>query len=343
MNRLPMLVVSTMLIVFTACSNEVDPEQGDDPVLLAEASADPWAGEAVAATGHLKIQMPVGVIGEDRYWIYLNGRIVSAPKRNAWIDNDSSPVASDFSTVKLDGVGWSLRTAEGRFLSMSHENWAGSLDHYLKSGDLNHVFKLIDLTLPPGKYRVEVAFLNARLSASISSHWGSFPFVISKPYNVEVHSEKVTEIYPGVPDSFETSPVRLAEYSLVKRALCSQSNPAPPDLSRLEDVFARRNDDPVVKALDQASATHSPSEKVVSLDLPAEMGGLRTFDGTQISLLAQATADRYGLPTPDDVATCIGYFPQFTSSYDTYLKPIAVIEDELESFRRLGRDLNADQ
>ena len=335
MNRLPALVASAMLIVVMACKNEVESKQGDDPVLLAEASADPWAGEAVAATGHLKIQVPVGVVGEHRYWIYLNGRIVSAPQPKAGVDNDYYHAgSSNFMSTPLGG-GWDFWDADGKFLSISHEVWTDSLDHYLKSGDPRHIFKLIDLTLPPGKYRVELVFLSDMFGYS-----SSFPFVISHPYDVEVQSEKVTEIYPGVPDSFEqSSPVRAIGYP-PNGGLCFKSNPAPPNLTRLQNVISRFGADPVVKALEEASATYSPPEKVVSLNLPKEMGGLRTFDGTQISLIAQVPTYRYDLPTPKDVATCIGYFPQFSSSYDAYLKSIALVEKELESFRQLGTDLN---
>ena len=93
MHRLPAIVALAMLIVATACSNEVKSKQNGDPVLLAEAAAVPPEGDAFTATGHLKIQMPAGIVGEDRYWIYLNGRIVSAPQRGQqfWGHNTKLP------------------------------------------------------------------------------------------------------------------------------------------------------------------------------------------------------------------------------------------------------------
>ena len=345
MHRLPALIALAMLSMVVACAdetpNEIQSKQSGGPALL-PATAAPPDGEAMTADGHLKIQVPVGVVGEHNYWIYLNGRIASAPQSDEEINNDSYPFHSN-----SFGGGWNLQDEDYTiFLRMSHETWTESLDQYLKSGDREHVFKLIDLTLPPGNYRVELVF-----RSDLNGNSSSFPFVVSHPYDIEVQSEKVTEIYPGVPDSFEQHGTPRA--AVPTASLCVfwggaaylaaiGQTPRPPDVSQWKEVLDEFRADPVVKALQEASATYSPPEKVVSLNLPQDLGGARDFDGTQISIIATEIANRYEplLPSKEEVPRCIREFPQFSPPYNAYLQLINSVEGELESFRQLGRDLS---
>jgi hypothetical protein len=334
MGRLPILVALAMLAVLAACGSKPkskpDGNSVSGPIPLASAEAVPVGDESSQAPGHVKIWMPSGIVGNDRSWIYINGRIARGS-----ISGDDNAGPKSF-VASQAGEEWFVFDTEGVFLRTSHGEWTG-LDHYLQSGDRHHIFQPVDLTLAPGKYRIEAAFHTLS---------GTFPFLFGRPYDVEIQSGAVTQVYPGLPEGLVTVPILRAEAVDFQHGLCSRVKPAPPDISRLEDIYARFNNDPVVKALEEASATHSPSDKAVSLDLPADMGGVREFDGTQIGIIAGASADKYSLsslPTPQDVATCTGYFPQFSAAYAAYRKPIDVIEEEFESFRKLGRDLNAGQ
>jgi hypothetical protein len=315
------------------------------------ASAGPAETEAVRdpepASGKLKIWVPVGMVGGD-YWIYLDGRIVSAPPH--------ATTARDLFLVTRVDDGWQIWTQAGLALRMRHESY-GNLANYIastpgvstcrmeKAGDSCPLeeasrdgagfFQGFELSVQPDKYTVEVAFLSqGNTHGDTVSAPSSFPFVITQKYVVDVGRGQAPEIYVGVPDGWSD---RTAAQAMPVRRLCPQSA-SPPDDIQLQGWLKRYMDDPMVGVLRGADTS---SKSVVILDLPPAQGGEREFDGSQIRYIAQAISRVGYLPEHSEVAECRELFPQFSRSYSAYDKMLSVVDSDLERFHRLGRTLGS--
>jgi hypothetical protein len=286
------------------------------------------------APGSLKVWVPAGMVGNN-YWIYINGRIVDAPPHGT-----TSPARRDFNVVPLskgDGpTGWAILNAQGLILKMHHEDY-DDLISYIDSASLDplHLFQEFDLSLPPGKYTVEVAFLSEVSSAGSAGSSISFPFVITRKYVADINTGQTTRLYPGVPDKWSTVHEIPA---LAARRLCPEgAAPSPPDDIQFQRWVKEYLDDPTVRALHGADAF---SKHFVVLDLPPALGGERDFDGSQIRYIANAISARHNLPDHAEVAVCMNLFPQFSQSYAGYDKMIsATIGKDFERFQKLASDL----
>ena len=299
-----------------------------------------------SALGTLKVWVPAGMIGDD-YWIYLNGRLRSAPPHGP-----TNPRSSSFITVALGGIGsdgsrkpnegWELWTRDGLALRMRHENFDGLLTKYLDppAEDALHIFQVYELQLRPGQYTLEIAILS-RGGPNVSPYTvNSFPFVVTQKYVADIQSGQVTKLYPGVPDDW--SETRVVQALSVDR-LCRDGQ-APPDTDQLEGWLTEYVNDPMVKALRGASPSSlSPLKGVVVLNLPLAQGGSRDFDSSQITYIVDAIRDRGYLPSHSEIATCRGRLPQFSRSYEAYDKMISSIDTDIESFRKLAADLKPDR
>jgi hypothetical protein len=294
-----------------------------------------------SAIGNLKIWVPAGMIGDD-YWIYVNGHLTSAPPHGPAI-----PKSKDFLTIQSGYVGsggvmtrrdgWDLWTGDGLALAMRHEEYDNRLIPYINAGDKLHVFQVVELPLAPETYTIEVALY----SPSYSDHTErSFPFVITRKYVVEVRPGQTTQLYPGVPDDWDS----LGFYpARAVRGLCNVGA-APPDVdelkrlvTQLEGIVRAYMDDPMVKllrGLDRPSLSR-PKGTVV-LDLPPAQGGPRELDATQVRAIAGAISARHAFPDRSAITECQRRFPQI-EAYAAYGKMIGDIESDMESFFNVGK------
>ncbi len=297
-----------------------------------------------SAAGKLKIWVPAGMIGDD-YWIYLNGRLRSAPPRGP------DPRNQNFITVPLGNVGsggnqvregWEIWTAQGSVLRMRHEEYDNRLNNYINSpaGDTLHFFRAVELSLPPEKYTVEILILSRGTGPGGNYSGSSFPFVITRKYVVDVRPGQMAQIYPGVPDAW--SDVRAIP--AVRAYRVCPGGPVAPDVEQLQSWARGYMDDPVLQTIRGAGAsTRARRKGVVVLDLPPEQGGEREFDGGQVGHMLNAVLAQHELPNHSDVADCQKRYPQFSQSYAVYDKIISDIDKDIESVRKLAADLQRDR
>jgi hypothetical protein len=298
--------------------------------------------------GRLKIWVPAGIVGDD-YWIYLNGSIVRSPPRVP-TDRRRRDIMTDQTGNQNvgRGDGWVIE-AQGYRLEIHHEDYdndfhlpddcdmkRGGTGCYLSaaSGDTQHLFQAFQLSLPPGKYTVEIAMLPVE-QARGNSGYSSFPFVITRKHVVDVRPDDKTQLDVGVPDDWIDSP----RGGPLLPVFCPDS-PYPPNgyyVDRLRGYM----DDPIVKAL-QYVADES-SQGVVVLHLPQAQGGEREFDGKQITYIADAIAHLYRHASHREVEECRSKFPEFAPAYTEYDELISVVDNDIARFRKLAANLERSQ
>lgn len=291
-----------------------------------------------SAVGVLKIFVPAGVIG-DNYWIYLNGHIVSAPPHS------TTDPKQGLVTIRTKD-GWEIYSKRGLELRTHHGEWDGSiLNHYYgvhpewdgptmdryfsdQGGwDPQHIFQAVERRIEAGTYAIELVIL--------SSSRSSFPFVINGGYRRDVQPGQTEKISPGIPDDWSDTPEYLAV-----TALCGGSS--PPDTDQVISWVKAYKDDAVVKLLRAAAVTvslRSQPERVVVLNLPAEQGGPREFDASQVRHIVNGISYRHKRYSLRDIAACESRYPLNSSSYTAYGKVISDIDNDIESFRKLAVEL----
>jgi hypothetical protein len=308
----------------------------------ADAQAHP-ANHARSAVGTLKVWVPASVIGDD-YWIYANGKIVSAPPRSPALPKGGIvPVRQDKSSSHPRG--WGLWSKNGFILGMHHEEY-DDLIAYIGSASLDpeHIFRETDLPLRPGHYTVELAIHSP---VSLPSHPANtydespFPFLFTRRYEVDIRAGEATRLYPGIPDNWGAP--QFAAPAMAPRWV-SSSQSAPPSVDALQILVNEYMNDRMVKLLRGVDAAILSQPKgAVVLDLSEEEGGPREFDKYQVRIFADAIAARRKVPQHGDIAELRRHYPQWSPSYDAYDKVITVIDNDLESLRKLGAPLHPDQ
>jgi hypothetical protein len=290
-----------------------------EPLAVSSTGADP----ASAGAGTLKIFIP-RMAGDD-YWIYLNGHLVSAPPHGVPTGE------SDFVYVAVKS-GWEIWDQKGLRLTMSNESFRG-LDEFLNSGGnaAQQFFQPVVMKLDAADYTVEVVM------SSEHKFYGpgesSFPFVVTRKYETSVRGGDTEQVYIAVPDNYLSG---VAAAAAINRA-CPGGSAAAPDLDWLQKTMNEYGADPMVRALQRAAATQgSQSQNVVMLDLPSSQGGPREFDRNQIGRIVSVIAANHRLPSHGDVAACMDKAPQFSRAYTQYDRLLTVVDQEMESFRKLA-------
>jgi len=327
--KLRSLAIATAFAALAACG----PGQ-KEPSHTTASSSQPAAREAVPAqAGSLKVWVPAGMWAPARtggadYWIYVDGHIAGAPPHEAMHAYGSM----DIVVVKANG-GWEIWNAHGKVLGMAHEDWDNRLDGYINSNppDPLHIFQATEIPLPPGKYTVQGMMQSNTVGTG-------FPFVLTRTYSVEVRPGQPTQLYMAVPDGW-TDPGLATFTARQIRAFCPTTSAAP-DVNELQSQASEYLDDPMVTLLVQASSSvRTPSQRVVTLALPAAEGGPREFDGTAIADIAQSIESRNSFPSQDEIARCATEYPEYAQPYRAYGQTIAVIDQDVESFFKLAKDL----
>jgi len=292
------------------------------------------ASSASSATGKLKIFVPVGMVGDD-FWIYLNGKLASAPPHGIPETQDRDYVQVPMHRGGIHGSpdGWEIWGKEGRYLAMSNEYFSG-LDGLLKGGStvVQQLFQPVVLPVNPASYSVDLV-----ISSPGNTGASSFPFVVTRKYEMKVRAGETEQVYIAVPDGWNG---QVAIAAMPVNRVCPSAlsgRPQAPDLDQLQRWMNDYDNDPMVHTLQRAAATQgSRAKKVVVLELPPSQGGSREFDGHQISDIVGSLEFKHGLPTHSEVKECMEQAPQFTRTYTEYDRLLTELDREIERFHRLA-------
>lgn len=297
-------------------------------VLIAGVTNGPTRAEtARAQSGTLVIQVPRGLLPSDDYWVYVNGKMVSAPPRAPFVSLNSEfmHVSAGTDAAPRD----EYRDAAGRVASSAAGRWT-----FYREGVKERVFDKIVLTgKAPGKYRVELM---------TRSENKPFPFTVA---GSEVQAGGgSTEIELAIPPGTD-------EMYIVQALRCSACNVSihPPaqtldfihaDLNRTVAAFEAN---PMVPLLDDilVNLSITPGKHpTISAALPLAMGGGRELDGRQITLILTALTNNYEFspidrntklqgaepPTPQLAAALSLRISKHNARIDNYRKIITALE-----------------
>lgn len=231
------------------------------------------------------IQVPRGFLPSDDYWVYVNGKMVSAPPHAAFptLNRDfmHSTGGSDAAPRDeyWDADGRAAFSEGGRFT-------------FQRAGVRERVFEDLTLTRKgPGKYVVELMTRAAMKP---------FPFALQR-IEVQLAGGGTQHVELGIPPG--TDERWIVQASRCGTCYISIHSPAETlefihaDLNRTVDAFDKSA---IVPVLDETMLNLSvtPSRNpTVSAALPLSMGGGRELDARQIGLILTALENNYAFST----------------------------------------------
>ena len=283
---------------------------------------------AAATTGVLRVWVPAGSIGSE-YWIYVNGRVMSAPPHASLAEQ-----AVDVSTSN----GWETWTARGLVLrSIGDEGW--DKDHSPYTTDpatlrALRLFQAVDFRLPPGAYSVEIA----TQSGIKQRTW--FPFVFSGAWtDREVKAGSTAQVFIQIPRAFK----RLHDLRAARPRLCGYDLPASAPSQQMRDALHREvqryTSDPAVAALRDAKVSFQAQGRTTRIAFPNAQGGTHEFNGSQVDLMLNSLEAFYNFPTQDEIKECQRKYPRFAQSYGKYGDVVSSVDEALQSFRDFANEL----
>jgi len=311
--------IAALSLALAACDSHNQPQK-----TAASSQSAPVESTSTSASGTIAVWVPAGIIGSD-YWIYLNRRIVNAPPHST--DNNISP--RNFVLVAMPN-GFEIFDDRGQQLRAVNDNWDMDIGYYVSTHpkDLPHIFQEVDLTVQPGSYTLDAAYL--------SNTADEFPFVFTHGQTISVTAGQTTKVYLAIPNGWENL------RGIAARAACGVA-PVAPDFAELKSRVDGYMTDPLVKAVRNASAeSRTTSIHTVTLNLPPEQGGQREFDGSELSHIVDGIKSEHSLQSEKDLADCQAQYPDYASSYAAYRQTIAVIDNDMAALRRFADGLGKD-
>jgi len=263
-------------------------------------------------------------------WIYIDHRLVEAYKPTDNCTRDWSTVASvpsgSFEVFDESGLIAGYDSIRKRY-------YFGNTATEQKRRCFFHTWQI---AASPGSHTLDIFY-------PYWYHSYEFPFLISST-QVEVEGANLTPVSPDLPDSWQPD---LAQVPLAVPAqvgdICHE--PIKPLVARLKTAEQRYLGLSVVQALHaQPAPVRSGSHSVVKLALPPDLGGTREFDGTEIEAIATAIVHEMERSIPSysarNIEVCSQKNPDFVSSYREAAALLQKIDDDIESFYALARQLN---
>jgi hypothetical protein len=241
--------------------------------------------QTVPQGGTLVIQVPRGFLPSDDYWVYVNGKMVSAPPHAAFptLKRDFMQVIGGSDAAPRDEY-WD---ADGRAAFSEGGHFT-----FQRAGVRERVFEDLPLAQKaPGKYVVELMTRAAMKP---------FPFALQR-IEAQLASGGTQHVELGIPAG--TDETWSAQASRCSACFISIHPPAETlefihaDLNRTVDAFDKSA---IVPVLDETMLNLSvtPGRKpTVSAALPLSMGGGRELDARQIELILTALENNYGFGT----------------------------------------------
>jgi hypothetical protein len=322
------LALIAVSLFTAACSKAPAGDKGmaaDVPV-AAEQDSSASAAPVEPANVTLRVWVPAGVVG-DRYWIYLNGHIATAPTASDSTDGGTDLIvvkSSESSGEGKPGTVWELFGPGGVALRIRHEQWDSQVTAFLSEAEPHHLFKPVDLPLPPGNYTVDLLIE----SRGTSSSEPNFPFAITHRRAITVASGKMITVVAGIPDDWvdrPDSPV-AAEAGLHCRLA-----PGAAGLDGLQLKLKAYNADAVVNALRGAMGI---GNGLVLLKLPPSLGGARDFDGPQLKEIIGAVDQAMHFASERDLSDCEQVYPDFSTSFAAYGEIVGQARGEIDGFEK---------
>lgn len=293
---------------------------------------------ATSGIGKTKIFIPSALA--SRYWVYVNGHLVSSHQpMEPSSTGDFIVVAKREHGIGGSTIGWEVWNQDGLLLGMLNEQFTG-LDSFLR----NHadvaakLFEPLELSLRPGKYSLELVIPSSGWANHSSVYAGSFPFAVTRAYELTVHAGAGDTVYIALPNNWSNS---LAAAARPANGVCPSGTSAqPPDLNQLQRWVNDYSNDPMLGILRAAVVSRSGMSRGVSvLDLPPSVGGTREFDGEQIREIVAAVHNSHFLPEHREVVECMEKAPQFSRTYTQYDLLIKDIDSEIRSFNDFAGEL----
>lgn len=298
----------------------------------AAAQAKPHSNAPRSTKATLNVWVPGGFIG-DKYWIYINGEIASAPPHSAIANVQTLiPIHPD-SNPSQPISGYELWDKDGFVFRMRNEDFDGpdTLQEFM-TGKGKGVFQKTSFKLRPGMYTVDV------LMAHESST--SYPFSVTHKYYYELEEGTVSNAYIAVPNTW-SDPKALSS-GMRGLFLCSSGSKEKPDADLVERELTSINNDPVVKEFMGLKPPPATERQTAILYLPDELGGTREYDGEQLRLMAKSIqANHNHYPQHDEVADCRMSLPQYAPIYDNFDVLINSIERLFRSFDSIAASFSS--
>jgi hypothetical protein len=285
----------------------------------AQAQSNPRSPDPLAAeNGGIKITVPAGAF-KDRYWVYLDEALISAPP---YADQ------SKWNTVPTPD-GTEIYSRGGLTAVVDEDARIQYVNAALAS--IYHFYRVHNLSVRPGTHTVEV-LISPGLGPDLNS---GFPFLITGK-DLTVRRGQITEYAPNLPKGWNS----VSAYAARAMAACLDPSTDPPDDGKIQRAVEWYKAIPVVKPLRTAAPSYiSGGRRVVRLELPLDLGGTREFDDSQIqttvNLLKKMVDDKF--PQPDPKVDCDRTFPEFLAKYKQVRD---LVISELNGFRRLAKDGN---
>lgn len=281
-------------------------------------SAPAQATGQSAGAGRLKVTVPAGLL-HDRYWLYVDGKLVAAP-----------PLAASYTWhvgygpddpdghYEVHGVGGLIATVDGNGRVLSANSKLANASHFYQT-----FYRTVDLPLRAGRHRVDLLVLSAEQADS------GFPFAMTVK-QLDLRVGQVAQYSPELPNGLS-----WAAAAWIELEACPDGPPA--DLADTRSAASRWYlSVPMVRALYEAEPSYvSGGERVVRLDLPAGLGGPREFDDGQIQKIVDVIGHLVDgkIPSSEEIAKCQVAYPQLAEGLAAYRTLAEGIESDLNSFR----------
>jgi hypothetical protein len=292
-------------------------------------NAEDSRSQSRSSSGSIHVLVPAAIIG-DNYWIYLNGQIVNAPPHS----NAVNPKASGLTSVTTPW-GRKIYNDHGLVLEMGNEDCGCVAGTTCYSSVLQYpqpIFQEVILpNFPPGTYTLDAFYVND--NPTVPFRVTHFPFVITRSHTFALTAGGEVHRCLAIPKEW-------SNWALPASAAPPCEN-APVDEQIVKGWAERYAHDPIVVALNAVSiAIRSPSAHTVMLNLPAEHGGRREFDGKQIALMVDGILQYHSIPSEDKGPNdCERLYPQYAGSWYQYHQILATMIKNINDFRRLSAEL----
>ena len=245
----------------------------------------------------LIVRTPSGLLPSSEYWLYIDGRIVSAPPRAAFptLAREFMRTSGSATEEFWDAAGQAAVSRDGVFT-------------HLRAGLRERVFETHPpIQVPARRLVVEL------VTRAVNS---GFPFAVAR-IEVTPGAGETREIEFGIP--LGTSEERIARAIGRPRSFITEENLkyAQADFDR---TVAEFDNLPMVAVLNEAilNAPDPPATSVFAA-LPQASGGGRDLDARQIALIIDALVSEYSV-------TPIGRRTEFANAADSVQQLAAVLD-----------------
>lgn len=284
------------------------------------------AGEALpaqaapGALGTVVALIPRMLIGTDEYWVYANGRLVSAPP-HAPFSEPTFGAEGDYAAIRTSMQTLELRDGQGIAVRIDTAHIG-----YIRPGlTRGAVAQTERLRLAPGEYVVELVTLRS----------GKQPFSISRS---TVSVEQGKEIRVELPATAAPGRSRTAlERATVHRFAAPQEE-LDSHQRAFDDIVKQYEASPVAVAMAEVLAKLSlmpPNSSTTYVNLPDSLGGGRELDARQVQFIVDQLVATYSFRSIADDTHLRNAAPPIPQEAEALEARIAEHNHGIEALRRI--------